>query len=229
MTDEDVAPGHRSIELGFTNDAGRRLAGTLELPVAVGPPPVVVFAHGVESSRASSRNRAIAERLLVEGIAAYRFDFTGHGESEGTREEATIDRMVADLAGALETMKQHNDVDPARIGVSGSGTGGVVALHVAARDERVRVLVLRSVPADGLDDVAREVRVPTLVIAGEHDWPVVSEGETLASLIAADHSFVVIPEAGRLFEGHGQAAHVALLSAKWFADHLTLGAVAERQ
>jgi putative phosphoribosyl transferase len=215
----------RSIDFPFTNDLGQRLAGTLELPADAAPVPVVIFAHGMGSGRMSHRNREIAGRLLIEGIGAFLIDFTGHGDSEGRMEQATVERMVADLSSAIEAVRQHAAVDATRIGVSGSSSGGVVALVLTAGDERVKALVLRSVPAHGLEHIAPHVRVPTLVIAGEQDWPIVRDDEALTALIGGEHRFVVIPEAGHLFEGPGQSVKVADLSAKWFADQLTLGAL----
>jgi pimeloyl-ACP methyl ester carboxylesterase len=68
--------------------------------------------------------------------------------------------------------------------------------------------------------VARNIHVPTLIIAGEDDWPIVRDDKALADLIPAEHRFVVVPNAGHLFEGPGQSERVAELSAAWFAEKL---------
>jgi len=222
MTSPGRGDSPRSIEIDFKNSVGYRLAGTLTVPPTSEPVPVVAFAHGMGSGRTSSRNRAIAERLVRSSIAAFMLDFTGHGDSQGAIEEASIERMAQDLAAALDVLKQREEVDAARIGVSGSSSGGVVALVLAAGDPRVKALVLRSVPAGGLESVASNVHAPTLVIAGSEDWPIVREDEALATLIPAEHDFVVVPGAGHLFEGPGQAERVAELTADWFIAKLGL-------
>ena len=58
---------------------GLKLTGDWMRPAGAAHPPVVVFAHGWGSSRASARNRAIAKALLDAGMAALLFDFRGHG------------------------------------------------------------------------------------------------------------------------------------------------------
>jgi poly-gamma-glutamate synthesis protein (capsule biosynthesis protein) len=168
------------MEVQFRNPAGARLAGSLELREAE-QPPVVVFAHGLGSGRMSSRNRTIAERLLGEGVAAFLIDFTGHGDSEGSVEEATVERMVEDLGAAVAFLEERPEVDSTQIGVSGSSSGGIVSVLSAARDPRVATLVLRSVPAVALLEAAARITVPTLAIAGGGDVPIVEEDRALAS------------------------------------------------
>ena len=212
------------MDVMFRNELGRALAGTLELPKDVTRPAVVVFAHGFGSGRGSSRNRAIAEQLLGRGVAAFLLDFTGHGDSEGSIEEATIGRMVRDLRAAVDLVAARSDVDGERSGVSGSSSGGIVALRFAAEDARVTALVLRSVPAEGLFEDAARVRAPTLVIAGELDIPIVEEDRALADAMTVEHRFEVVAGAGHLYEGPGQAEQVAALSTNWFVEKLRANA-----
>jgi putative phosphoribosyl transferase len=216
------------MELTFTNEQGTRLAASLELPAAPPRPPVIVFAHGLGSDRHSSRNLPIANLLIEAGIGALLFDFTGHGDSGGTREDAGVPRMVGDLRAALDFVSQRDDVDPRRIGVSGSSSGGLVAVLAGAHDARIKAMVLRSVPARGLLDLASDIHAPTLVISGERDVPIVDEDRALADVIAGEHRFVVIPGAGHLFEGPGQIEEVAQLSASWFIGHLIAGGAPDR-
>lgn len=207
-------------EITFRNSSGRRLAGTLLLPRSVERPPVVVFAHGFNSSRRSSRNLMIAERLVASGLAAFLIDFTGHGDSDGEIREATVKQMADDLRSAIDHISAESAVDAGRIGLSGSSSGGIVSVLEAARDERVRVLVLRSVPAGDLFEPAARIRATTLVIAGEADIPIVEEDRALAEVIDGPHHFEVIPHAGHLFDGPGEMERVSDLSVNWFVSHL---------
>lgn len=207
-------------EVTFRNSRGRRLAGTLLLPRDAERPPVVLFAHGFNSSRRSSRNLMIAERLVASGIAAFLIDFTGHGDSEGDIRDATVEQMADDLRSAIDYISAEAAVDAERIGLSGSSSGGIVSAREAAWDERVRVLVLRSVPAEDLFEAAARIRATTLVIAGANDIPIVEEDRALADVIAGPHHFDVVPHAGHLFERPGEMERVTDLSVDWFVSHL---------
>ena len=162
----------------------------------------------------------IAERLVASGIAAFLIDFTGHGDSEGDIRDATVEQMADDLRSAIDYISTEAAVDAERIGLSGSSSGGIVSTPEAAGDERVRVLVLRSVPAEDLFEAAARIRATTLVIAGANDIPIVEEDRALADAIAGPHHFDVVPHAGHLFEGPGEMERVADLSVDWFVSHL---------
>lgn len=214
------------VEIFFENEVGRRLAGSLELPDGAGPFAVVVFAHGFNSGRFSGRNRAIAERLVERGVAALLIDFTGHGDSEGTIEDATVDRMVGDLGAAVDFLEGRDEVDARRIGVSGSSSGGIVTVLFASGDRRPAALVLRSVPAERLFEAASRIEAPTLVVAGSADIPIVEEDRALAEALGGEHEFRTIEGAGHLFEGEGQAEEVAEHSVDWFVSKLAEPATA---
>lgn len=207
-------------DVTFANLSGQRLCGTARLPSGAGPFPVVVFAHGFHSGRHSTRNIQIADGLVAHGIAAFLIDFTGHGESEGSIEQATVEQMTGDLRAAVDTIAGHPRIDATRIAVAGSSSGGIVALLEAADDSRVRVLVLRSVPAQGLIAPAGRVRAATRVLAGGDDMPIAVEDEVLAEAIAGEHDFVLIPGAGHLFEEPEHMATVARLTIEWCVSHL---------
>src|SRR3990172_4571340 len=129
----------------FRNNRGLRLSGILRCPRERGKPgalPVVVFAHGWGSSKRSQRNLAIADALVREGIAAFLFDFSGHGESEGDQRSVTLEDQIDDLRCAIDCVQAREGLGP--IGVAGSSSGGAVALEGAATDARIRALVLRA-------------------------------------------------------------------------------------
>src|SRR3989338_2042398 len=63
--------------------------------------PVVVFSHGLNSGKDSSRNNAIADSLLGKGIGSFLIDFTGHGESEGLISADLVNQQVNDLEAAI--------------------------------------------------------------------------------------------------------------------------------
>jgi fermentation-respiration switch protein FrsA (DUF1100 family) len=88
--------------LKLKNRHGLSLAAVLLVPDGAKAPPVVAFAHGWGSSKASPRNREIADALVDAGIAAFLFDFTGHGDSEGDANATGLREQSEDLTDALD-------------------------------------------------------------------------------------------------------------------------------
>lgn len=78
----------------FENNKGFRLVADiigLEKGIAQ---PVVIFAHGLNSSKNSKRNLYIAEGLVEKGFCCFLLDFTGHGESEGGASDKRIKTLA---------------------------------------------------------------------------------------------------------------------------------------
>lgn len=74
-------------DIQFAAD-GFRLKGTLHLPAADNP-PVVIGCHGLLSDRSSPKQIALAEACNALGLAFFRFDHRGCGESTGRLEAVT--------------------------------------------------------------------------------------------------------------------------------------------
>jgi len=64
----------------LTNKHGEKLVGVLD---DTGSRQLVVLCHGFRSSKESGTLVNLAAALVSEGISAFRFDFSGNGESEG--------------------------------------------------------------------------------------------------------------------------------------------------
>ena len=91
---------------------------------------VVLLLHGFMSSKESDTNRSLTARLLPRHIATCRFDFFGHGESDGPFQRLTLTRCLDQADGVLRWLKRSGY---SRIGLVGSSFGGLVAIHTAAR------------------------------------------------------------------------------------------------
>ena len=115
--------------------AGQRLHGMLHLPqTGTAPHPCVVFLHGFTGQALEPHRLFILmARLLNEhGIAAFRFDFRGSGNSEGTFDQMTPSREVEDARAALRLLETRPDVlDRNRFGILGLSMGGMVAALTA--------------------------------------------------------------------------------------------------
>ncbi len=208
------------LRLSLKNSRGLRLAAQVLMPASPGPHPVVVFAHGRGSGKDSPRNRAVAEALCAAGVAALLFDLTGHGESEGTREESTLDQHVDDLRAAVEIAGTLDDLDARRLGIAGASSGAAAALRLAAESPHVRALVLRSANAEGAEDAARRVGVPTLLVVGERDEATRAANETLLERLAGPRRLEIVPRGDRLFEDREALGQAVALTVSWFGRHL---------
>ena len=89
--------------------------------------PVVIICHGLTGWRSENHLMAINDTLLAHGYATVRFDFNGHGESEGEFKDMTLDNEIADLGCIYDYVASLDWVDRERIAVAGHSQGGFVA------------------------------------------------------------------------------------------------------
>jgi pimeloyl-ACP methyl ester carboxylesterase len=143
----------------FTSADGTQLAGTLYLPRSRGPHPAVVLLHG---SNAQTRNgfygmtRFMAEAYARRGIAALAFDKRGTGQSKGDWETADLDALADDGAAAVKLLRTRSDIDPQRIGLSGSSQAGWVVMLVTTRVPDLRLIQVQSgSPSIGVEEQER--------------------------------------------------------------------------
>ncbi len=116
-------------ELLFSAD-GFRLRGSLHLP-ASRPAPLVVGCHGLLSDRRSPKQIALAEACQRQGMAYFRFDHRGCGESDGRLEtDTSLDHRVSDLLHAVRHLYRRPDIQK-RLGLFGSSMGGAVCIRAA--------------------------------------------------------------------------------------------------
>ena len=102
-----------------------------------GREPGVMFCGGFKSDMTGSKASALAEHCARTGRAFVRFDYSGHGASEGRFVDGSIGRWRDDALAVLDELTAGPQV------IVGSSMGGWIALLLAlARPERVQALVL---------------------------------------------------------------------------------------
>jgi uncharacterized protein len=117
-------------EIEFRAD-GLRLRGTLHLPESL-PAPVVVGCHGLLSDRRSPKQVALAAECGRRGLAYFRFDHRGCGESQGRLEtDTSLENRVSDLLHAIRHLYRRSDIQK-RLGLFGSSMGGAVCIRAGA-------------------------------------------------------------------------------------------------
>lgn len=135
-----TAPYHQQ-ERTFSN--GRiELAGLLVTPPSPGPHPAVIFVTGSdEGQRDKLWYLYQADYLARRGTAVFLPDRRGSGKSSGDWQSATFEDLAGDAIAAARHLKDHDRIDPARVGLLGFREGGWIAPLAAAKSTDIRFLV----------------------------------------------------------------------------------------
>ena len=204
-------------------------ADTVTLEGNLGIPPrakgIVLFAHGSGSSRHSPRNRYVARRLRQAGLATLLIDLLTATEEAADMEQAhlrfDIGLLTRRLVGATDSLKQAPDTRDLIIGYFGASTGAAAALVAAVeRPEAVGAIVSRGGRPDLASKALSQVKAPTLLIVGGHDFAVLGLNRDALTKLNTVKELVIVPGATHLFEEPGALKEVARLAANWFAKYL---------
>ncbi len=209
----------------FKNSNGLKLAARLISPKTNGPFATVVFSHGFDSGKDSPRSVPLAQALAGYGIASFLIDFTGHGESEGSKEESTVEQQTDDLKSALDFCQSLAQIDSEKLALHGSSSGCLVILNLCLTDKRVKTAVLRAPRTNGYFPVVRQnaskLTIPMYFIQGEYD-PLLPDTNDFFDLFQTEAELVVIPNANHLFTNPDHLDEVIDLSVNWFVSKLKM-------
>jgi pimeloyl-ACP methyl ester carboxylesterase len=138
--------------LPFHDSSGHRIAAVLTAP-SQPTESIAVLCHGFLSGKNSTTNRTLTRLLTERGIATFRFDFFGQGESEGPFKELTNTLAVEQTVAALDLVRHKGY---RRLGLMGSSFGGLVALLTAARRTDLACLALKCPVVDFAEELRLE-------------------------------------------------------------------------
>ena len=93
--------------------------------------PMVIFCHGFSGTKDGPMFELIADTLQAHGIASIRFDFNGHGESEGEFKDMTVPNEIVDARKVVEYVSDLRYVSS--LAIVGHSQGGVVAAMTAGQ------------------------------------------------------------------------------------------------
>jgi uncharacterized protein len=128
-------------ETEFRSLDGIRLRGTLVVPAALSASASVLVHGGGVTRHEGGFFTRVASGLADAGVSSLRFDFRGHGESEGRQEDLTISGVVNDIRCAAEHVRAKTGIH--RISVIGTSFGGGISAYYASRyPDQVERLVL---------------------------------------------------------------------------------------
>jgi pimeloyl-ACP methyl ester carboxylesterase len=122
---------------------GRRIAYLRQLPAA-NERPGLIWLCGLKSEMVSTKAAAVAEWAKERDVGCLRFDYSGHGRSEGAFQDGTITRWLDDTAAVFRQLSAGPQV------LIGSSMGAYLALLLVraltesspAEAERIAALVL---------------------------------------------------------------------------------------
>jgi len=140
-------------DITFTTADGLTLSGWYIPGVQ---PNAVILVHGVNANR-----EALLPEAKILAKADYHllmFDLRGHGKSEG--EEMTYGyREALDVQAAVDYLLNLPDVE--QVGALGTSFGGAAVIRAAAKDERLKAIVIQNsfsslsqAVEDGFDNMA---------------------------------------------------------------------------
>jgi uncharacterized protein len=124
------------------------LAGTLHLPTGSGPHPALVMIQGSGPTDRDSEGYfpPIRDHFLSHGLAVLSWDKPGIGESTGHWTQQTFfDRADEALAG-IAWLRNHESIDPDRVGLWGQSQGGWVGPLAASQTRDLAILIVNSGP-----------------------------------------------------------------------------------
>ena len=115
--------------------------------------PMVIICHGFTADKEGTLLRVLADSLEAHGIASLRFDFNGHGQSEGRFEDMTVPNEIEDAKRVVAYA--HSLPWVGRVVMAGHSQGGVVtAMASAMLGKRQVVARILLAPAAVLRDDA---------------------------------------------------------------------------
>lgn len=157
----DVPAGERVLQFEGADEV--KLVGTFTMPAttadAAVPGALLIPTSGAgallgQAGVNDPLGEDLAETFSEAGVATYRYDQRGTGQSKLEPDvRLTFDDLVSDARAALDLLAQRRETAGRDLAVVGYDQGGLVALRLAATDDRVKRLVLISTPGRSLVDV----------------------------------------------------------------------------
>jgi len=135
--------------LTFRDPQGHSVAAILSRPEKP-TTSLALLCHGFLSGKNSTTNKTLTRLLNEQGLATFRFDFFGQGESEGPFEAITTTLAIQQTLAALDLVTARG-YD--KIGLVGSSFGGLVAILTTAQRRDIACLALKCPVVDFAEEL----------------------------------------------------------------------------
>lgn len=148
----------------FASADGLRLSCLATLPSTTPPRARAIVLHGLGDHCRGLPYRYLTEALIRSGVAVYRYDWRGHGDSEGARMYARgWDTLRKDLHVFQELVEREAPGSP--LFLVGLSLGGLMALNYALHHPGAIRGVVAAAPAVDASGVPLLVRVAVPLLA----------------------------------------------------------------
>ena len=118
----------KSQDVTIDGDHGKLFA-TLQTPDSQKKFPLVILCHGFNADKEYPVLKILADELEARGVASIRFDFNGHGKSDGEFQDMTIVNEIVDAKKVYAYARALPNVT--KISIAGHSQGGVVSSMIA--------------------------------------------------------------------------------------------------
>lgn len=136
-----------------------QIGGTLTLPSKLESSSLVILLSGSgdqdrdETLEGFKIMKVIADHLASKGIASFRYDDRGVGESTGDFVNSTIEDHSKDLEGIMDYFQKSKEHLFDSFLLFGHSQGGILASKVAVENKAVKKVILMGAPSVPLIDV----------------------------------------------------------------------------
>lgn len=144
----------QSQDVSIDGDHGK-LSAILQTPDGQKNYPLVIICHGFTANKEHLLLTSLADDLEAAGIASIRFDFNGHGASDGDFQDMTVLNEIEDAKKVYDYASGLPNVTS--VSIAGHSQGGVVASMVAGElgAKKIKAVVLMAPAAVLRDDSIR--------------------------------------------------------------------------
>ena len=146
----------QSKDVEIDGDHGK-LSAVIQTPDDKQNFPLVIICHGFTGDKNNAIVKDLADELESRGIASIRFDFNGHGDSEGNFQDMTVLNEIEDAKKVYEYVRDMKGVTS--VSIAGHSQGGVVASMVAGElgAKNIKAVALMAPAAVLRDDAIRGI------------------------------------------------------------------------
>lgn len=132
-----------------------KLFSIVDRPASSGKVPLVIICHGFSGNCQRPFINDLSKSIVDQGMATLRFDFNGHGKSDGEFKNMTVLNEIDDLKHVIAWAQKQPWVE--NISLVGHSQGGVVVSMVSGElgDKVIKAEVLLAAAAVLRDDALR--------------------------------------------------------------------------
>lgn len=195
------------------------LKGDLIIPI--GATGIVVFSHGISSSRFSTRNRKVAELFQKQKIGTLLLDLLTKEEDSVYENRFNIDLLTSRLIETTEWLVNYSEMNELPICYFGTSTGAASAIRAAAYfGDTIKAVVSLGGRPDLASNALHQVTAPTLLIVGGEDISIIEMNKRAYDELHCEKELKVITGTTQLFEEPGKLFEVADSAIIWYTKYL---------